>query len=279
MKQDKSVSTESIDDTNSKQEQLINKISDMINKYQDSDNQPTATIFVRGVKDSDYKSYYKVLDKQDVKGIMLLTLEDFPGKDDCITLEQFSSLVESGWRYAYYYDESGDLDSYLEGMEQNFADIGYKVPKALFSMAEDFGNENLQIATVYDIDTIIQYRSNALNVVNLRAKSNDIWYLGAVNWDQDSLEQCMDYVKRVNGSFGVIITTANAKATKSKIKKLLKDLSSNGIDVKALAEAREFRQSMYQKIVKNIQDEDTVDELNQMIQEASDNVLDTDNDW
>ena len=135
-----------------------------------------------------------------LSGVMALSLDELPGMEGNITLEQYRELTELGWESTMYWKglpkDEGDspallnndiaesvaaLDSYLTELSLLLESLGIDVPSSLVLGVEISDNEYESVLSKHGVQTVLSDDTVNNDIVE-EDKPDGIWYPGIIGW-------------------------------------------------------------------------------------------------
>lgn len=232
---------------------LLEELCKLEKAYRNKNDKGTVTVFIDGLDKTAYKTVYQSLKKEKVTGMLLLSEDEFPGENGCISEKQFEKMVHDGWRYSYYYSGTTSLTKYLDNMSKKFEKIGYKLPDSMYYDEKSITNSDLEVAVAYGVNNIITSSSSVVSAVPTSADGDDLLMLGMVDWKDSSIKDYTDYTKTNCGDLAVVISTSDSDCTVKKISSFIEGLKKT-FKICTLPKARSFREEMYSDLENNARD-------------------------
>lgn len=147
------------------------------------------------------------MDEAGVPGVLVLTEEQFPGNEECITLSRFQELLESGWEYCVAWNGIGEFDSWYEDMSKLLNENGLAMPKALYCEDRSYRVEVEETVQARGFTIIVHSGELGLPIVNEEAET--LWRVGSARWASNEGRSYMDQASYKRGSVALIVDQVN----------------------------------------------------------------------
>lgn len=147
------------------------------------------------------------MDEAAVPGVLVLTEEQFPGNEECITLSRFQELLESGWEYCLAWNGIGDFDSWYASMSELLRESNLSMPKALYCEDRSYREDLESAAQEKGFAIIIHSGELGLSIINEEAETP--WRIGSTRWASGEGRNYVDQAAYRRGSVALIIDQIN----------------------------------------------------------------------
>lgn len=155
-----------------------------------------------------YTDAMPVLAKYGYVGVMALSPQSYPGREGCITVEQFDKLLSMGWEACLYWPYTMELDAFLQQMSPILEDLKLERPSAID--VERGENQHLQDESLLKegFHTVIHH--GELGEVVARGDTLSLFYVGAAGWNSGDAIQALKKAMNYGGSVVLKITFSDS---------------------------------------------------------------------
>lgn len=191
---------------NVKKERLEQELEDLEQKHQ-SDTEPkgSSQLVFTNLDERIYSVCYQTMKKYEIPGIMTLSSTQLPGKEGCITQQQFAELVEAGWTTCVQWETGKSVSRWWPALQKELEKLGIEPGKALYFPTGSY-NANLD-KQIEKMGFTIVINEVAAGQSPLQLNHEDgIWHVGAMgfmgpqpkNWLKDAIAQDANIIYLVN---------------------------------------------------------------------------------
>lgn len=145
-----------------------------------------------------YKDVLPIMKDYGFTGVLAISPESYPGKEGCITEDEFSYLLSHGWTVCACYHDYGNFPHYVESMQEIMESLDMDMPKELYVYYGDyqpFKDEEIKEA---GFTTVIYH--NETEQLIARADEEDLFHMGAIAWNLPSAKQTVEQAVSYGGS-------------------------------------------------------------------------------
>ena len=139
-----------------------------------------------------YEDVFPIFSEGDIKlvGTMALSVDELPGMDGNITMEQYQELVNCGWGTTLYFeihDEDTALDStasltgFLDTMKSSLGAMNIPYPDSIVFDDGCYSVELDDVLKVYGMKTVLHDGENDFGLVAGDCPG-EIWHAGVIGW-------------------------------------------------------------------------------------------------
>ena len=119
----------------------------------------------------------------DVKlvGVMAFSLDEIPGTDGNITVEQYNELISLGWGDALYWNGEGEISEFIVRMNELLTEAGIELPTSLMYAENVYTSDNDELLLEHGIENIIHCGGEDLDFVE-KSEPDGAWHPGCIGW-------------------------------------------------------------------------------------------------
>ncbi len=108
------------------------EINDVQTEYDNLVNGTGHLIFMfKDVNNHLYTEIKQELTKKDMIGTILLSKDQFPGQEGCMTMAQFNEMIDMGWKYYINWEAGENKNEWLAYWTKKMSDNGLEMPKVV----------------------------------------------------------------------------------------------------------------------------------------------------
>lgn len=245
---------EEMESLTKEKKQLENDLSNLEKNYNGETQGVSSVVFMfTDLNENIYTDIYPLMKECGFVGMLTLSPTNFPGQDNCLSLEQFKELIEMGWQCSLKWDESDDIDEWLESCKSVVNKAGIKLPEVVYFPENSYRSEYNESLKKQGISIIVHHGEEELSLTALEFKE-DFWYSGALPWNRDGASSILS--NAINQKKGDIIFTIGSDSSRESYKKNRFDsmlIKINGfskadnIFVSSLLGVKEYRKELENK--------------------------------
>lgn len=244
---------EEMESLTKEKQQLENDLSNLEKNYNNETQGISSVVFLfTDLNENIYTDIYPLMKEYGFVGTLTLSPTTFPGQDNCLSLEQFSELIKMGWQCCLKWDESNDIDKWLESCKDIAKKAGINLPEVVYFPENSYRSEYDESLIRQGISIVVHHGEEKLSLTTLESKDN-FWYLGAVPWNRDGASSMLSNVINKKGDILFTIGSDSQKESYKKnrfnsmLTKINKFSKANNIFVSSLLDVREYRKELENK--------------------------------
>lgn len=116
-----------------KKRELENEIKQLEQKaLEETRGAGTVTLMFTDLDAIVYDEIRVDMQAYEMQGMLMLSEEQFPGMEGCITREQFDEMTEQGFEYCLAWNGQGELSAWLDEIEKKLKDNDLEQPETLY---------------------------------------------------------------------------------------------------------------------------------------------------
>lgn len=128
-----------------------------------------------------YTDAMPILRKHDYVGVLALSPQSYPGKEGCITLDEFNELISMGWETCFYWQDYFKFDYFLEKMDPILKNLKLEYPTVIDVEAGNFQPYKDEMLSDAGFATVIHHGETG-DIIT-REDSEELLHVGAVGWN------------------------------------------------------------------------------------------------
>lgn len=244
---------EEMESLTKEKQQLENDLSNLEKNYNNETQGISSVVFLfTDLNENIYTDIYPLMKEYGFVGTLTLSPTTFPGQDNCLSLEQFSELIKMGWQCCLKWDESEDIDKWLESCKAVAKKAGIGLPEVVYFPENSYRSEYNGNLMKQGISIIVHHGEEELTLTTLESKDN-FWYLGAIPWNRDGASSMLSNVINQKGDILFTIGSDSSKESykrnrfNSMLTKINNFSKANNIFVSSLLDVREYRKELENK--------------------------------
>lgn len=223
----------------------------------------TVSLIFTDLDDVVYEEIRPEMKAFKMTGVLLLSQEQFPGTEGCISMAQFQQMIAAGWDYCLEWDAANSesdewssdgvgnsLELWLSQMQGMLSENNLKMPKAVYFQDGTYQKEYDSVLKKYGITTAIHHGENEEPIMAVTFEKDTVWRVGAYPMNVQGARSFVDACVREKGSMVFTIGRHNQKEmyTKSSLTSMLEQLQESVKDeelqVVTIQKAYEYREQL-----------------------------------
>lgn len=149
-----------------------------------------------------YEDAYLEMQKHGYTGVLALSDTQFPGKENCLSLEQFHELIDAGWSVCIQWDAFGELDEYLSLMRQEFTSMGEELPDIIYFTPDRYQDKYDEALKQAGFTIVVHHGEGHYSLIT-RSDETSLWHVAAVSWNRSGIKGFLDKVARYGGAMSM----------------------------------------------------------------------------
>lgn len=126
-----------------------------------------------------YEVCYPIMESLDFTGVIALSPSQFPGKEGCVSLDQFKELMEAGWGICVAWEPEQELDAWLPAFRESLKEIGVEQGETMYFPVNVYNRELDESLQKNGFSIVVHHGENGETLIPTEI-SDGIWRLGAV---------------------------------------------------------------------------------------------------
>lgn len=237
----------------------------------------TGQIVFLGAYKTYYNDYLPLMNSYGYKGVLGVSLNDFPGNKGRISVNEFKKILSSGWEYCIVWDGLTNFDTYLKKIEKKLNEIELEMPETIYFPSGLFKEKYEKTLLKYNFKNVIQNGENGMSLYG-KYSSNGIWYPGVRTWNYSGVKSDIKSLVEMGGNytFAVRVQQEMKTETLQTFENMLKYLAEFGENKLIITTFSDGNKMYYEKLeaTKELdgQLESRIDELNKEISEFDEKI-------
>lgn len=162
-----------------KQQQLERELKELEENYESERTPKGSTQIVFTELDARvYSEIYPIMKRYNFKGILSLSLSEYPGAEGCMSLPQFKELMNAGWTACITWDTETKLDAWWMLMSAKIQELGIAMPTTAYFKTGTYTTGIDDVLKEKGI-TAVYHHGEELDLIQL-SYEEELWHLGAV---------------------------------------------------------------------------------------------------
>lgn len=148
-----------------------------------------------------YTDALPILAERDYVGVMALSPQSYPGREGCITVEQFNELLSTGWETCLYWPKTMELGDFLEQMAPILEMLALERPTTMDVEGISYSHLKDEGLLKEGFTTVIHH--GELGEVIAREDKLPLFYIGVVGWNSGEAVQALRNIINYGGSVAI----------------------------------------------------------------------------
>lgn len=179
---------------------IENEINDVQTEYDNLVKGIGNLIFM--FKDVDNKLYTEIKDeltKKDMIGTILLSKEEFPGQEGCMTMAQFNEMIDMGWKYYINWEAGEDKDEWLAYWTKKMSENGLEMPKVVHFETDAY-SEDLDAFLIENGFEVLIHQGIRGSIFIVMEYEEDPWDICTAAWNDLKAKNLMQQAVSEGGT-------------------------------------------------------------------------------
>lgn len=229
----------------------LNQDLDSLEKEQEKEIQGmgTLTLLFSDLDEMVYTDIFPQMKSYGFIGVMALSPNNFPGREGCLSREQFGELLDAGWKCVLRWEENRSSMEWLSSCRQLAGEIGIPLPEVVYFPPELYHSSQDDFLTEQRFLIAVHHGEEELPLV-LTEAGEELWHPGAIAWNQNGAVGMLSDVTAQKGNL-VFSVGSDLQAEEyetedytAMLKKLNDYCQSGDLLVTDILGAREYRRNL-----------------------------------
>ncbi len=160
----------------------------------------TVELLFREMDNKIFSEVYPLMRDRGITGVLGLSLQEYPGLQNKMTLEQYSRLLMDGWGSCLVYsDGMNDPETWFTTLKNNLEHDKLPMPTAIFFPEGKYDSSMKEMLLNWGIQTVVvpteDGRSNTVT-----APQDGLWFTGAMPWNYTGVNRDTELLAYTNGA-------------------------------------------------------------------------------
>lgn len=159
----------------------------------------TEEILVTELSSQLYSDLFPLMQEYTACGVLALSEEEFPENEEKITAVQFKEILDAGWSYCLAWDGEGDLEEWLDGMENRLEELNLELPNTIYLSQDDYSLEMDSVLQKNGISIIVC--QSTLDVPEMAVNIEEgNWIINSCPWNFDGVKSTLSALVKAKGN-------------------------------------------------------------------------------
>ena len=203
-----------------------------------------------------YDDVKEIMEKNKMKGTLVLSKNGYPGHSNYIAPSKFKELMDKGWEYCLAWDGEDTPETWDSFWSQKLKEMELEMPKAVYYPGSNVSEELSEFLKGKGVETIIHPAPTGTNLIT-KGCSEEPWHVYTMGWNDPKAKSSMEAVSAGGGAFVFTIGSSSEleKMDTNFFGPMLKALKveekSDELQVVSVAAARAYEEKMSNELMKN----------------------------
>lgn len=192
-----------------------------------------------------YTEIYPQMTGYGFRGVLTLSKDQLPGRDGCMSREQFEELTEAGWECCVRRENGEDFREWLANAGEIARKTEITLPEAVYYPQGAYSDEE-DFLSRQGFQTAVHHGEEGRNLL-ITETGEEIWYPGAMPWSQKDAPDRMD--EAISQKANLVFTVGTdvpeeeyvPESYVSMMEYMNRYCQTDELKVMTLSEAREYR--------------------------------------
>lgn len=173
-----------------------------------------------------YTDIYPWMNEYGFTGVMVLSEKSFPGREGCISKEQFKELMDAGWKCCLQWESGMEFHEWMISCEQLVRRAGIERPGEVYFPKNTYSSELDSEMARQKLSVAVHHGEEGLPLI-LSEGGRGIWHPGAVEWNQEEASAKLSEAIAQKGS---LVYTINSSLLSEQDRNSVDDNPLSGIE-------------------------------------------------
>lgn len=162
------------------QHELEQQIVDLEKSYE-ANKMPKGTtqVIFTGLEADVYNICYPIMKELEYTGILAISMQQLPGMEGLMTIEQFQELVKEGWKICIKWDSGNPANKWWPELQKRVKEFGFEnCSTVYFTTGTYTGSLDEQLQQM-GFSIVVHHGEESTSLIQLNDEEG-IWHLGAV---------------------------------------------------------------------------------------------------
>ncbi len=162
-----------------KKEEIKQRLADLEKEYEASRiPKGTTQVIFTGLESEVYSVCYPIMKEQEYTGTLALSVDQLPGMEGRMTIEQFQELISAGWDVCVKWDAASDVKKWWPEWEKQLARLGVEATAVAYFTSGMYSKDVDEELQNKGISIVVHHGEEASLIQTVDEEG--LWHLGAV---------------------------------------------------------------------------------------------------
>ena len=152
-----------------------------------------------------YAEIFPQLHARKMKGVLVLSDQEWPGQEGKITWEQLKGMVQDGWELAVAFDGTSSLDAALARTQSALTEQNLPLPKVVYFLQDKYTEAAAQVARNLGFTVAVHHGETGLAIIDWPG-TDPLWQAGATQWSSASMASTLDPIMETAQNLAIVIS-------------------------------------------------------------------------
>lgn len=139
----------------------------------------TTQVVFTGLEADVYNICYPIMKEFEYTGTLAVSMNQLPGMEGLMTVEQFQELVKEGWKICIKWDHETPVNRWWPELQKKVKDLGFETcPSVYFTTGTYTGSLDAQLQQM-GFTIVIHHGEESASLIQLNDEEG-LWHIGAV---------------------------------------------------------------------------------------------------
>lgn len=266
---------QNIDTLAKEKTQLQTELGTLQTEYQNKyAGKATISLIFTDLDNIVYEEIWPEMKGFQMNGVLLLSKEQFPGTEGCMSMQVFRKMIAEGWEYCLEWDGEEPLQGWLTQMEAMLKENNLEMPTTLYFQDGTYQKEYAKVLKNHGISSAVHHGEGEEPIIAVDFEEDTVWYPGAypfhVQGGKTHVETCI----REKGSmaFSIGNRSEEEKYTRSSLISMLEQLQewvdNERLQIMTVSEAYEYRVQLAESAKQDVEMTGQIEALEKQIEDV-----------
>lgn len=187
------------------QNNLETEISDLEKEYEAVVNGKGNLVFIfKELNDKFYSSMKTKMAEKSMTGVMLLSKNQFPGMDNCISMDEFSNLISIGWDYYIAWEEGQTKEEWISYWADKLGEVGLVMPKVVYFDKNMYNEEYEEYLLGNGFEAVVTQGVSGKYMITTGC-DEELWDICAIGWNNMEAQNLMQQAVNNGGTIAFTV--------------------------------------------------------------------------
>lgn len=149
-----------------------------------------------------YTEVYPMMEEWGFHGVLALSDTQFPGKEGCITKDNYQEMREKGWSACIQWDTHIEWQEYIKEMEKLLKNIGEELPKTIYFQKNTYSDTRDPELEKAGFEIVVIHGEGGYPLIN-RSEETGLWHINSLSWNRTGIRAYVAKIASIGGAFAM----------------------------------------------------------------------------
>ena len=164
----------------------------------------TVVILFPDISEKIYTEFYPILNEYGYKAALTVSQEQFPGKEGCLTAEQFQELLNAGWNYCIQWHEDVPLEKWVFNFKNSLRSMRISASNIMYFPSGMYQQKYDRALEAFGFKAAVHHGEEGRPVVEMSGEGK-VWHLGVAKMGEEGTQELLEKAILEKGAMALSI--------------------------------------------------------------------------